>query len=119
MTGAYAALIAVADFPADGVHVATVNGWRVFVAKINDAFYAVNDRCSHAASMLSPGRIRGGHVMCPLHSARFNLATGACAGGAYPPIRTFPLRVVDGVIEVAVPVEAPGPSDLAVSAEQL
>ncbi len=117
MTEAFTPLIAVADFPADGVHVETVNGWRVFVARIEDAFYAVNDRCTHAASILSTGRIRRGHVMCPMHGARFDLATGNCAGGAYAPIRTFALRIVNGTIEVAVPSEAPGMADLAVSFE--
>jgi nitrite reductase/ring-hydroxylating ferredoxin subunit len=111
MTDAYNALIAEADFPAEGVHTATVNGWRVFIAKSEGAFYAVNDRCTHAASILSPGRIRRGHVMCPMHGAKFDLATGKCAGGAYAPIRTFPLRIVDGMIEVAVPAEPPGMAD--------
>ena len=117
MTDTFAPVIAVADFPAEGVHVQNVNGWRVFIAKVDDAFFAVNDRCTHAASILSTGRVRRGHVMCPMHGARFDLATGQCAGGAYAPIRTFPLRVSDGVIEVAVPSDAPGMSDLAVTFE--
>lgn len=115
MTDDFTAVIAVAEFPAEGVHVETVNGWRVFIARVDDAFYAVNDRCTHAASILSTGRIRRGHVMCPMHGARFDLATGQCAGGAYAPIRTFPLRIRDGVIEVAVPAESPGVADLSLS----
>lgn len=117
MTEAFKPLIAVADFPAEGVHVEIVNGWRVLVAKVDEAFHAVNDRCTHAASILSTGFIRRGHVMCPMHGARFNLATGHCAGGAYAPIRIFPLRIVDGTIEVAVPADAPGSAEIAVSFE--
>jgi nitrite reductase/ring-hydroxylating ferredoxin subunit len=117
MTETFTPIIAASAFPAEGVHVETVNGWRVFIAKVDDAFHAVNDRCTHAASILSTGKIRRGHVMCPMHGARFDLATGKCAGGAYAPIRTFPLRVVEGMIEVAVPAEAPGMADLAVSFE--
>jgi len=111
MTENWRALIDEKDFPEEGVHVAVVDGWRVFVAKSEGEFYAVNDRCTHAGSILSTGRIRRGQVMCPMHGARFDLATGRCAGGAYQPIRTFPLRIVDGRIEVEIPSEPPGMAD--------
>lgn len=117
MTETFTPIIAVSDFPADGVLVETVKGWRVFIANVDGAFHAINDRCTHAASILSTGLIRRGHVMCPMHGARFDLATGKCAGSAYAPIRTFPLRINEGVIEVAVPAEAPGVADLAVAFE--
>lgn len=106
-------VIAEADFPEDGKFTARINGWNILVCKIDNDFYALNDRCSHAASLLSTGRIRRGAVMCPLHGARFNIQTGACIGGPYQALRQFELRVTAGQIEVAVPDEAPGPEDLA------
>ena len=115
MTDTFTAIIAEADFPEGGAHVAIVSGWHVLVVKLDDGSYrAINDRCTHAASPLSTGRIRRGAVMCPLHGARFELASGACIGGAYPALRAFPLRVEQGMIEVAVPTTAPGMSDLPV-----
>lgn len=115
MTETYHPLVAEADFPESAMHVAIVNGWHVLVVKLDDGEYrAINDRCPHAASPLSTGRIRRGAVMCPLHGARFELASGACIGGAYPALRVFPLRLSDGVIAVAVPATAPGMSDLPV-----
>ena len=107
-------LIAETDFPADGKCAVSVNGWNVLLAKIDGAYQAFNDRCPHAASMLSPGRIRRGHIMCPLHGAMFSLTSGACAGGGYKDLRRFEVRVEDGKIAVAVPREAPGMEDLAV-----
>ena len=50
--------------------------------------------------------------MCPLHGARFELASGRCMGGAYKDLRTFPVRVVDGQVEVAVPDAKPGMEEL-------
>ncbi len=108
------AAIAEADFPEDGKFAAKISGWHVLIAKVEGSYHAVNDRCTHAASPLSTGRIRRGAVMCPLHGARFDLATGTCIGGVYSPLRSFPLRIEAGMIEVAVPATAPGTADLPV-----
>ena len=109
-------LIAEADFPADDKFAASAGGWNILLAKIDGAYHAFNDRCPHAASMLSPGRIRRGHIMCPLHGAMFSLATGACAGGGYKDLRRFDVKVQDGQVAVAVPAIAPGMEDLAIKA---
>jgi nitrite reductase/ring-hydroxylating ferredoxin subunit len=47
-------------------------------------------------------------VTCPLHGARFDLASGKCIGGAYQPLMTFETREADGWIEVEVPAAKPG-----------
>jgi anthranilate 1,2-dioxygenase ferredoxin component len=107
-------VMAQADFPEEGKFAARIGGWHVLIAKIEGAYHAVNDRCPHAAAMLSTGRIRRGAVMCPLHGARFDLATGGCIGGAYPALRTFALRIEDGIIEVAVPTILPSMAEIPV-----
>lgn len=85
-----------------------VNGWPVLLVRTEGKLLATIDRCSHAASELSTGRIRRGAVMCPLHGARFELATGRCVGGAYKALMTFETRLADDWVEVSVPDEAPG-----------
>jgi anthranilate 1,2-dioxygenase ferredoxin component len=115
MSETFHALIAETDFPEGGKFAAKVGGWFVLVAKTDEGLHAVNDRCTHAASKLSTGRIRRGTVMCPLHGARFELASGKCLGGAYRDLRQFPLRIENGMIEVAVPDHAPGMEDLPIS----
>lgn len=107
-------LIAESDFPEDGKLAAKIAGWYVLVARTDDGLHAVNDRCTHQASLLSGGRIRRGAVMCPLHGARFEVATGKCIGGAYRDLRVFPLRVENGAIEIALPDHAPGMDELPV-----
>jgi anthranilate 1,2-dioxygenase ferredoxin component len=108
MTEDYHAVIAESDFPEDSKYAAQIAGWHVLIAKVEGEYHAVNDRCPHAASPLSTGRIRRGAVMCPLHGARFDLMSGACVGGPYEALRKFPLRLRDGLIEVAVPDTPPG-----------
>lgn len=97
-----------ADIDEGQMVVHTLGGWQVLLARSEGELVAINDRCTHAASRLSTGRIRRGAIMCPLHGARFDLADGRCVGGAYPPVRQFALRVVDGVVEVEVPARPPG-----------
>jgi len=109
-------IISEADFPADGKLAAAVNGWTVLVAKVDGAWHAYNDRCPHAASQLSPGRIRRGAILCPLHGAMFSLTTGSCVGGVYRDLRRFEVRVEDGHIAVAVPTTPPGMEDIAIKA---
>jgi len=97
-----------ADAIADGEYRAVTAGpWKVIVARIGGVYHALNNRCSHAASPLDGGRMRGAMMACPLHGARFDLASGKCVGAAYPAIRTFPVSIENGRIVVAVPARAP------------
>jgi anthranilate 1,2-dioxygenase ferredoxin subunit len=84
-----------------------MNGWPVLICRVNDVVFAVIDRCSHAASALSAGRLRGATIMCPLHGARFDLGSGRCLGGPHAPLKTLSVRIIGGVIEVAVPNSPP------------
>jgi anthranilate 1,2-dioxygenase ferredoxin component len=107
-------VIAEAEFPEDGKFAAKVAGWHILICKIEGDYHAINDRCTHAASRLSTGRIRRGAVMCPLHGARFDVVSGKCLGADYRPLRKFILRIEDGQIEVSVPDVPPGMEDLPV-----
>ena len=114
MTESWHPLIAESDFPPEGKLATKIAGWYVLVARTEDGLHAVNDRCTHQAALLSTGRIRRGAVMCALHGARFELATGRCLGAAYRDLRQFALRVNDGMIEVSVPDQPPGMDELPV-----
>jgi anthranilate 1,2-dioxygenase ferredoxin component len=114
VTDTFEILVAVDAFPATGIYAATINGWHILVSKVDGAFSAMNDRCTHAASPLSAGRIRQDQIMCPKHGARFELKTGKCVGGAHRDIRTFPVKIEDGIIWVEVPDIQPGIDELPV-----
>jgi nitrite reductase/ring-hydroxylating ferredoxin subunit len=90
----------------EGVAVgADIGGEQVALCRSDGVLYAVQNRCTHAQSRLEGGRVRGASITCPLHGARFNLATGACAnhGLGYEKLRIFATREVAGMIEVDVP----------------
>jgi nitrite reductase/ring-hydroxylating ferredoxin subunit len=47
--------------------------------------------------------LRGYQLICPLHGRSFDIRDGCATGKpARNPIRSFPLRIVDGMIEVAI-----------------
>lgn len=83
-------------------------GWGILLARVNGQVCAVMDLCSHQAAKLSGGRLRRGMISCPLHGARFEIATGNCIGGAYENLQTFEVREQDGWIEVDLPDQPPG-----------
>jgi 3-phenylpropionate/trans-cinnamate dioxygenase ferredoxin component len=65
--------------------------------------HAVEDRCSHDDGPLCLGTWdeETCTVVCPRHGASFDLRTGrALSLPAYLPVRTFPVRIDDGVVKV-------------------
>ncbi len=76
----------------------------VAVFNIEGEYFAVEDVCSHDGAELAGGPIDDHQVICPRHGARFCLRTGkALTPPAYEDIRTFPVRVRDGRVEVELP----------------
>jgi 3-phenylpropionate/trans-cinnamate dioxygenase ferredoxin component len=93
-----------ADLAPGTVQCRDVGGRRVLIAR-NAAgdWFALAPTCTHADLPLDTARVRGGALLCPHHGARFDLATGKVLGPpAYEPIATYPVRIADGVIEVAL-----------------
>ena len=120
----------------------SVGDLDVLLAHTDLGVLAVDDRCPHMAAPLSVGSLEGCVVSCPLHSGRFDLATGEpvqmpttggiAPDGTYHPtwsqpgsdpkpeapgkkaearrltrvrrFRYYPVRIVDGWIEVGLPV---------------
>ncbi|MDQ6951214.1 MAG: non-heme iron oxygenase ferredoxin subunit [Mariprofundales bacterium] len=64
---------------------------------------AIEDRCSHDGGELACGELDGDEIICPRHGARFSLHSGmALTPPAYEGIDTFPVRVVDGMIQLDI-----------------
>ena len=71
----------------------------VLLCNVAGTFYAIEDVCSHDGGELDQGELDGCRIECPRHGAYFDVTTGdALTFPAVVPIRTYPLRVVDGDI---------------------
>lgn len=79
-----------------------VDAQLIAVFNIDGRFYAIDDLCTHDGGELAGGAVEGDVVICPRHGARFCLRTGAVLSPpAYEPVRSYPTRVVDGMVEVS------------------
>lgn len=91
---------------------AEIDGRAIIICHGEDGFYALDDLCTHNGARLGGGKVRKNSVSCPVHGARFDLATGVCLAKSLgcPAIVTHEVRVTNGQVEVALserPVEPP------------
>ena len=95
------------ELPQGRGHRVDVAGHRVALFRIDDAVYAIGDRCSHAEASLAEGEVFDDVVECPRHGSEFDLRTGE--PGALPatrPVAVYPIEVDDGDVYLElVPVE--------------
>jgi 3-phenylpropionate/trans-cinnamate dioxygenase ferredoxin subunit len=81
--------------------VVDVDDVMVAVFNIDGEFYAIEDVCTHDGSEIASGCIHGDEIECPRHGARFSIKTGeVTAPPAYEPVDTFPVQVVNEVVQV-------------------
>ncbi len=65
-------------------------------------YFAIDDTCPHMGDSLSRGYVEKGIVTCPWHAWRFRLSDGAWADNPRIKIGSYPVRVMDGEIQVEV-----------------
>lgn len=83
-----------------------IDNLDIVVFNIAGNYFAIGDVCSHDNGPLGDGELDGEEVICPRHGARFDLRTGkATALPAVVDIPAYPVRVVDGQIEVGIPAK--------------
>jgi 3-phenylpropionate/trans-cinnamate dioxygenase ferredoxin subunit len=93
------------DIPGENFSCFQVDDVPIVVCRFRDEYFAVRNRCSHALSTFENGCVKGYRLICPLHGAAFDFRDGSpVVAPAKRPIETFPVRVVDGVVEVDVSV---------------
>ncbi|HMN43655.1 MAG TPA: non-heme iron oxygenase ferredoxin subunit [Povalibacter sp.] len=92
-----------AELPAGSKKAVEVAGKWILLCNTDNRLFAVSNICSHAEEKLDCGRMGRTWIACPLHGARFELATGrAMNPPATKPIATYEVRTVDGWIEVGI-----------------
>ena len=96
-------VLRLAELPSGRMRSVTVGGQEVLICHAREGVFAVNNICTHAHTRMDEGRLRGLRLICPLHGASFDVRDGRVLGGpASLPLPTYPVRVVAGVIEVAL-----------------
>ena len=90
----------------------TLDGSTVLLVRLADRVYAVEGICPHQGGILADGTLDGSSLKCPEHGATFNVTTGEVLAdpdgivppqGGVDPLRHYPTRVQDGLIDVDIP----------------
>jgi len=92
-----------ADLPPGASRAVRAHDTSIAVFNVNGAVYAVDNLCPHAGGPLARGVLGGSEgamVTCPWHGWRFDVRTGRSPHLCGEQLQTFPVRVVDGAIEV-------------------
>jgi 3-phenylpropionate/trans-cinnamate dioxygenase ferredoxin component len=78
---------------------------RISIARVEGRLYAFDDLCTcgDEPCPLSGGLLTGTTVMCQCHGSRFDLATGAVAGGpATDALNVYPVQQVGDDLQIRV-----------------
>ena len=83
-----------------------VEGKSLVIFNIADQFFSIGDICSHDDGPVGDGDLEGYNVVCPRHGGEFDVRTGqAVQMPAVVDIPAYPVKVVDGMIQVGIPKE--------------
>ena len=85
----------------------TVGSHDVAIFNLGDRFLATSNRCPHRGGPLCDGIVTGASVVCPLHTWKISLESGAVERPrADACVRTYPTRVEDGIVLLGLPADA-------------
>jgi nitrite reductase/ring-hydroxylating ferredoxin subunit len=74
----------------------------IAIFNVEGTICAIADTCPHAGGSLGLGKLDGSIVTCPVHGMKFDVMTGCFAGTPHIGVTSFPAKVVDGAILVAL-----------------
>jgi len=88
----------------------TVGKLAIGIYQVNDAYYALDEICTHQFALLSRGACADGIVECPRHQGRFEIATGKALGPfTEKDVGTYKVRREGDDIYVEIPPPPEGP----------
>ena len=83
-----------------------VAGKALVIFNIADQFFCIGDVCTHDEGPVGDGDLEGFNIVCPRHGGEFDVQTGkAVQMPAVVDIPAYPVKVVDGMIQVGIPKE--------------
>jgi 3-phenylpropionate/trans-cinnamate dioxygenase ferredoxin subunit len=74
----------------------------VALFNVDGVIFAMDDTCPHAGASLGLGKLDGKIVTCRSHGMKFDVTTGCFAGTSDSGVASYPVKVTDGKILVAV-----------------
>lgn len=83
-----------------------IEGKAIVIFNIAGQFFAIGDVCTHDDGPLGDGDLEGYNIVCPRHGGEFDVRTGKVMQmPAVVDIPAYPVKVVEGMIQVGLPKE--------------
>ena len=74
---------------------------RITLANVAGTLFAIDDTCTHRGCSLGDGKLDGSTVQCACHGSRFDVTSGEVVRGpAEDPVRSYPVHVANGEVQV-------------------
>ncbi|WP_026956064.1 Rieske (2Fe-2S) protein [Algoriphagus vanfongensis] len=91
-------------FPNRCIKQVDLDGLKVGVTRIEEEFFAFESTCPHRLTSLIPGEIsESKEVICPLHSYRFDLNSGAVKAGMCGDLKVYPVEMDEAGLKISIP----------------
>ena len=84
-----------------GAAVRVGDHWLAIFKQDGD-YLAIDNACPHAGAPLCDGSVQNGKVICYLHMWEFDLRTGESELGEPWNVRSYPVRLHEGRLQVAL-----------------
>lgn len=82
-------------------------GRWILIANVEGDIYAVDGLCPHQGANMADGVLEGSVLRCPLHGAEYDIRTGKMVkgpwgGGTTASLRSYPVTVEEGCINIVI-----------------
>lgn len=103
MTRRWVRAVAADEVEEEDVVGVTVEDRMIAIYNLRGRFHATDNVCTHEYACLSDGFVIDDVIECPRHQGRFHIPTGAAKGApVHVALKTYPVKVEDGVVYVAL-----------------
>jgi 3-phenylpropionate/trans-cinnamate dioxygenase ferredoxin component len=102
----YLDIVPASELPSGERLFVEVEGKSLVIFNIADQLFAIGDICSHDDGPVGEGDLEGFNIVCPRHGGEFDVRDGkAVQLPAVVDIPAYPVKVMDGMIQVGMPKE--------------
>ena len=76
------------------------DGTPIAIFKIENEFFAIDNRCPHRGASLGDGKLKGNVISCPWHSWKFSIKSGIAIENLNCSVKTFSVFIENDIVKL-------------------